>query len=350
MNEVSQQKTRESILKSLAIAGFISIVILIAWASVQLVNLVPSAFSSLASLAESMNQYEKSEVMKDSEQQDLTVTSNTKLVNTKEVVNLSWSTTEVPGSYTFNYKCVDGVAVDLVDVTGIGAINCDTNYNIGNTNTLSLLINSEKQRFQDITYSISFLGTNDLTPRATGEATLTVMNSEINDIKDETEVAITDVVTPEEVAETTEPETTTPTETVTKPTPVYEQEFVYTIPTSDPNGKTDLATKFVAFGTIVGNTFFTSSIKQEEKGAIQFEIKNYGTKTSTKWTYEINLPNGELYTSPEQAPLKPNERALITVGFPTTDKSTHNFKVTVTEKTDKNLTNNQFTRVATFLK
>lgn len=349
MNDVTQQKNRETILKSLAITGFISIIVLIAWASVKLVNLVPSAFSSLASLAESMSQFEKKELSKDSELATFTVTSNTKLIDTKNIINLSWSTTDTPGSFVFNYQCVDGVSIDLVNVTGIGAINCDSNYNIGNTDKLSLLVNSEKTRYQDVNYSISFLGTNDTAPRAIGKANFTIINTDITDLDSNTEVVIE--TSPEEstneniVATTSESTAPSPV----KPTPVYEQEFVYTIPTSDPNGKTDLATKFIAFGNIVGNTFVKGEIKQAKNGAIQFEVKNYGTKTSAKWTYTVTLPTGETYNSVEQAALKPNERAVITIGFPTSDKTSFNFKVNVLEKTDKNLLNNQFSQTAKFI-
>lgn len=340
MNQVSQQKKREAILKTLAIGGFISLIIIIAWASVKLVNLVPSAFSSLASLAESVSvgQYENEEGSKENEVEELIVTSNSKLVNTKDVVNLSWSATEVPGSYSFSYNCLEGVSVDIVNVSGIGSISCDTNYNIGNTNNLSILVNSEKARYQDVSYTVSFLATNDTTPRATGNAQLTIINNDISEVE----------VTEEVVEETpTEVETETVEE---ETTPVYEQEFVYTIPTSNPNGRTDLATKFIALGRISGNSFIAGQIKQEQTGAIQFEVKNFGTKTSVKWTYEVTLPGGDVYESPEQAPLKPNERAVITVGFPTIDKATHNFKVTIKEKTDVNLINNQFAQTASFIK
>ena len=51
MSKASPEK-KQSVLKTLAIIGFIGIIIFIAWASVQLVNVLPSAFSSLASLAE----------------------------------------------------------------------------------------------------------------------------------------------------------------------------------------------------------------------------------------------------------------------------------------------------------
>ena len=87
---------------------------------------------------------------------------------------------------------------------------------------------------------------------------------------------------------------------------------------------------------------------QDEKGAIQFEVKNYGSKTSDTWEFEVSLPNGGTYSSDEQEPLKPNERAVLTIGFPTTDDSQHTFVVTIDESTDRNSLNDRFTQTVTF--
>ncbi len=102
MNDVSQNK-KDSVLKSLAVAGFIGIIIIIAWASIQLVSFVPGAFSSLASLAEGLSQFEKATDEK-GPLASITVTSNTTLVKAGDTVELSWANTLVPGSYTFSYK------------------------------------------------------------------------------------------------------------------------------------------------------------------------------------------------------------------------------------------------------
>lgn len=363
MNEVSQNK-KDSVLKSLAIAGFIGIIILIAWASIQLVGFVPGAFSSLASLAEGLRQAEQTASV-DNKITPLTVTSNTILVKAGETVELSWNTTETPGSYTFSYNCTDGVAVDVNNIAGVRSIACDTNYNIGNTDSISLSVDSEKKRYTDVVYTIAFLGTEDTDPRALGTSSITVVNSEVQSIiiedESDTSTIVTEEPEPENepvVVEPTEPKPVTPTpvetpEVVTKPTPkppVYEQEFVYTIPVSDPNGRTDLATKFLNIGNIVGKTFFSGVIKQDSNGAIQFEVKNLGTKTSDEWTFDLSMPNGGTYKSTKQIPLKPNERAVITIGFTTTNDTNHTFVVTVDEPTDNRTLNDKFSQAVTFIK
>lgn len=360
MNNVSSEK-KAYVLKSLAVLGFISIIILIAWLSVKLVNVAPGAFSSLASLAESVNQFQDEA----EETVPLLVTSNISLANQGEPVELSWDKASVPGTYTFSYACSDGVAVDLLNVDGVRSIACDTNYNIGNKTTISIKADSEKKRYASLDYTVSFLRTNDTTPSASGSESITVVNTSINDIvvNNDQEVA----ADPEETETTIDPEETpvevTPVEEapvepvtpVTKPvttnaTPNYQQEFVYAIPTSDPNGRIDLSTRFLNIGTIVGDTFFVGAVKQNEKGAIQFEVKNYGTKTSDVWTYSVALPDGSTYKSDEQKALKPNERALIAIGFSTTAKDTHKFVVAVKESSDKNTINNQFAETVVFVK
>lgn len=361
MNDVSQEKRKDSIMKSLAITGFIGIIILIAWLSVKLVGFVPGAFSSLASLAEGLNQKQESSLTGDVAK--LTVTSSESLVGAGKPVQLSWSEVDEPGSFAFSYACAEGVAIDIQSEDGDQSIACDTNYNLGDTNSVSLSVDSEKERYVDVHYQIAFLGTDDTEPSALGTSSLTVMNTTIQDVTSdqaperiegstetlpETTEAMTATEVEQEVASTVATEQ--PTVATTEQTPTYSQEYIYTIPTSDPNGRTDLSARFLNTGTIVGNVFFAGPIKQNESGAIQFEVKNYGTKTSDSWTFSVTLPSGGTYSSTEQIPLKPNEQALITVGFPTATNAGHTFVVTVDEATDRNSLNDRFVQNVTFVK
>ncbi|MCA9354206.1 MAG: hypothetical protein KC877_01670 [Candidatus Kaiserbacteria bacterium] len=354
MNNVSE-KQKDSVLKTLAIVGFIGVIILIAWLSVKFVAVAPGAFSSLASLAGTLNERE-SAIQETGAKQTFTVTSDATLVAAGTSVGLSWEDTETPGSYAFFYDCVEGVAIDLVNEDGVQSISCGTNYNLGKTTSLLLTIDSEKNRYTDVDYTVSFLGTNDTTPRASGTSSLTVVNSNISSYVPTT-VATIDTELPAQdqvVVATPEPEIEAPiVETQPTPsvptTPTYEQEYVYTIPTSDPNGRTDLGTRFIAAGSIVGNTFFSEAIKRGDDGAIQFAVKNYGTKTSAKWTFSVTLPGGGTYNSAEQQPLKPNEEATLTIGFPEAFGSSHTFVVTIDESTDRNTINDRFAQPVTFI-
>ena len=342
MNDVSKNK-KDSILKSLAIAGFVGIIILISWLSIQFVSIVPEAFSSLASLIEGLNQHQEA-ALEENDMTQFNVTSNASIVNAGGSVVISWETTKVPGSYTFSYECLEGVAIDIANDDGLQSIACDTNYNLGNTDSLSLTIDSEKERFIDINYTVSFLATNDTEPRASATASLTVINDQINSVFVSDNVNETEIVEEEVIDEVETVVGTTPGEEI-----VYEQKFVYTIPTSDPNGITDLGTKFLNTGKIIGNVFIAGKLKQDDNGAVQFEVKNFGTKTSEEWTFSVSLPDGGNYTSTEQKPLKPNERAVLTIGFPATDDTRHTFEVEIEESTDVNSLNNKFEKAVTLI-
>jgi hypothetical protein len=353
-NETSQKK--DSILKILAITGFIGVIIGIAWASIQLVSVVPSA---LASLAESVNDSSSADD-EGREVDTLVVTSDTLLTDAGDPVTINWNTTQANGSYVFSYECADGVAIDLINETGLRSIQCGSNYNIGNVNSATISIDSAKNRYTDITYSVAFLGTNDTRPRAAGSAALTVLNGDISDevvtLDDEQEKeADSDVISPEPEATTTPattaepvtpPEQTAPT---APPAPEYTQEFVYTIPTSNPNGKTDLAARYLFIGEIVSNRFVPGAIGEKQDGAMQFEVKNFGTKTSRNWSFTVSLPGGGTYESPTQTPLKPNERAILTIGFTGADTRSHTFTVTVGVAADSNRNNNDFSHRVTFV-
>ena len=330
--------------KPLIITVIVGLIILIAWLSVKLVSIAPNAFSSLASLAEGIRQYPTEAMDEESNGPTLSATTDKTIINSNEAITVSWNTAVHSGSYVFSYACTEGVAIDLLDTTdGLRAISCDTNYNIGDVDSVLLSVASEKERFETVSYTVEFLAKNDTRPRAESTASFTVVNNNIP------EAPITDEPTVTEPDESpTDPSGDTDTATETPEQPTYEQEFTYEIPVSDPNGRTDLSVRFLNVGTIIGNTFFASTISRHDEGAIQFEVKNYGTKTSGEWSYSVTLPTGMTYSATEQAPLKPNERAVITIGFPTTDARTHTFVTRIDEQTDRNTLNDSFSQTVMF--
>ena len=343
-----QKQQQDTIMKSLAIAGFIAIILAISWLSVQFVQLIPSAFSSLASLAGNLQQ--QAYVDKEEEPiQPIILTSDVSSVAAGQTVELTWEDVERPGSYTFSYECTDGVAVDLINIVGIQSIACDTNYNIGDRNALSFTVDSEKEAETSVVYTLAFLGTNDLVP--------TYMVADTVLIKDEVVVANDDTDTSEVVDDTeteVNPEPTTPVtvapQTQTPVTPVTTQQFVYQIPVSDPNGRTDLGVRFIQTGTISGNRFIAGLIERNDSGAIQIAVKNYGTKTSDEWSYSVTLPSGGTYEADDQKPLKPNEEAIISIGFTTDNSSSHTFRADIDESTDRNRLNDQFEQTVFFIR
>ena len=201
----------------------------------------------------------------------------------------------------------------------ITPLPCETTHTLGHVSGVDLSINSEKNRFSDVPYTISFIPKGEEEAVADTTSTLVVVNASISP---EVAVATTTppvIVPPETKPEPTKPATTTPVTPVTPKPPVkptYVQTYTYAIPVSNPNGFTDIATTFIKVGTISNGAIVTDGVIDNDTSAtLLFEVKNIGTKTSNTFTYSVALPNGTTYVSGTQVALKPNERATIALGF-----------------------------------
>lgn len=340
-----QSSTTRNILIGTA---FVVIIIVLSWLAIQAVNVMPSAFSSLASLAEGVRGNSATTSEETNNTDALVIEQNTNEVTAGGTLDLSWSPVGNTGSYVFSYECVEGVAINLIRADGEQRITCNNSYSLGQTDAVTLMIESEKTRTTEVAYTVGYLGTNDRTPRTQGSGALTVTNPTIaanDDVDDSVTDSESDTTPePDESADETDDTPTTPT---TPAAPTYEYTYEYAIPESDPNGFADLGVTIVGFGSIVGNTFFPGQIASDDTGAVQFEVRNYGTKTSEEWTYTIELPNGD-YTSGKQAELKPNERALISIEFSTEDESSHQFEIDIDTDEDTNRNNDRDIETALF--
>lgn len=292
-----------------------ALVIILTWLGIQLVGVLPKAITSLASIADTVYNYEEVHI---------DVTSSKAVANTGESFGLSWQVPKTPGDFTFTYTCTDGVAVDVRTIgSAIKPVTCGEAFNLGSVSGVDVMVQTEKNRFTNIPYTIAFVPTGADTAIASADSTMSVVNASIPPT-----VAVA-TTTPEVVVPTTpvtsvEPTVPTPTKPAVTPTakpvvtpkPTYVQHYTYAIPVSNPNGFADLAVKLVRVGTISGGAFTTNSVVDNDTSSgLLFEIKNIGTKTSTAFTYTVALPNGTTYTSPVQDALKPNERATIAIGF-----------------------------------
>jgi hypothetical protein len=337
---------KDRILKLLAIGGLIGLVIIISWLGIQLVRVMPNAFTSLASLADSVYNYQPVELI---------VVSSSDIVNSGESVTLSWNDPKPEGEFSFTYDCADGVAVDVrVPNSDIKPATCEVPFVLGDVTSTDLVINAERNRFTDITYTISFITPRAITDVASESGTLSVVNVSIAptegtgtttatttatttpEVKPELPAATTTKPVVSNTATTTKPKPTTPT-TTTKP--------VYTTPVSNRNGVIDLNVRSLGAGAIVNGQFVNlGSLTSGAQSAIQIEVRNSGTKTSSSFTFTATLPNGATYVSKSQKALKPNERAVLTIGFSMTDDTgVQPFDVTLKTSGDANLKNNTFT-------
>lgn len=324
------------------ISALLLVIACLAWIAVQIVAYAPKTFTSLASLAEGISQYK--DAVLSGENKPILITSELGVIKPNMPATITWEKDTQPGTYAFSYSCADGVMVEIITEEGLRSISCDTRYSLGDTDTLTLITESTDSTESSLAYAISFMRANDIGPIRIGEQTIAIKNEDLAVLPDgggevlgeadQNEFMLDEVVKPELPKQTPVPPTV--------PTPTF------IIPTSNPNGFTDLATRFLNVGEIVNNKFVTGSVERDDAGAFQFEVKNIGTKTSESWGYTVTLPGGETYTSPTQAALKPNERAVISLGFDTPDINAFTFIVVLRTDEDRTSSNNSFRRAISF--
>ena len=341
MNNVIPEK-KEGVIKTLAVLGLVTIIILIAWLAVQIVKVFPSAVTSLASIADTVYNYDPDEsepVLLDIDPQTTPATAGTE-------TKITWSPLNT-GTYTFSYECTDGMSVNLQSaVSQFTSADCAKTYDLGNVSNVSLVINSEKHFETDFHYTISYFKKNELNPSLVVKESFQIINPRLATSTPEVEAQ-----EPE-----TKPEIETPNikpVTPTKPTvgtPTYQYQYSYNLPVSNPNGYTDLVITYLGVGQTNNSGRFvnTGQLSRNIEGAIQFSVKNIGTKTSGDWTFKTKLPDDINFESAKQVALKPNERTIITVAFGAlSDRGTETFSVEVLTNNDSNRRNNSFNWSAT---
>ncbi len=316
----------------------IGVIIFFAWSATQIVKLLPSAISSLASLADTVHNYKP-------EKYSISVTSEKNTINSSEIVSVTWNN-KTSGTYTFSYECKDGIAVDIsYSDKEFSSIACDNAYDLGTIDQIKMKIDSEKNRFSEVIYTIAYFQKNDNSSSTSQTNTISIINQDVPDLAiEESTSTSTDVVSNTENSSSTS-EIVTEEKLVTKPIKINkpippDPVYVYEVPISNPNGITDLVLSKLNIGTITKNV----------SGAIQFTVHNIGTKTSEDWTFAVTLPGNIEYVSSTQKPLKPNERAVLTIEFPAvTNTNPQAVTVNIKTKRDSNINNNYLEQTAIIL-
>lgn len=331
MNGTSNESQRTAVIKTLAIIGFIVALVFVAWLAVQAVRLAPVAFNTLASIANGLKENKESE---------FTIATGANVINAGEILTISWTRLRENGEYVFSYRCAEGVAVEIVDGENRSEIACDVETPlVSDKNSVAVVFSSEKSRFVDVSYGIGFTADNG-TPTHERDGLITVVNPEISTngvMADDINATSTPLATDTEPPVLPVPYTTVPVVTIA-------------VPVSNPSGHSDLAITFSDVGTYNADTKkFTakSSLDADERGALRFEVKNIGTKTSGIWNFIALLPTSPAftYTSQAQAGLQPNERQVITLQFDNVSESaSEQIVVAITGGSDALLVNNSFSK------
>lgn len=315
MNKQELEVKKSRATKTLALVGLAGIVLFLAWTSVQLVQVAPSAFSALVSIAD--NVYGPT-----NKAYDLQVVTSEDIITTDETTTLSWKPTKEPGTYGFSYDCLDGVALSLVSENDEEhMMECNTNYELDSVSNVVLRGASAKERFVDVPVTVTYLPNNSSIQRVSDTDMITIVNDRIHPLSERLDTATeSERTSVPEVAMIPMPEVVTPSP---EPTVTYTKPVLVSEPKTEPvNPLVDLVASFSGLGELNGKNLTTrTTLERGEVSAVQFEVTNAGTITSDVWTYFVTLPNGTEYQSTVQDPLAPNARAILTLGFTAPSKS-----------------------------
>ena len=332
MEHDTRHEKRERATKFLAILGFISIVVLLAWITFAMIGSIPNLLSTVR------------EAPSTDEPITFTTTPLLDSIRHSETVTLEWDRVDARGTYALEIDCVDGVqAVVRTEEYGTQTINCGTFYNIGDITSVMMTLESTEYESIDLLYTIAFIPDERPHEQYESSAVVTITNPALA-IRDDEEDEEEDVpVTEPEDEVDSEPHTPSAPSTPVTTYPRYE--YVYQIPVSDPSGYTDLRLGLSSFGVLDSAQRFTprGTLPTGTMGALRFTVKNTGTRTSERWTYTATLPSGRTYESPSQSPLRPNETATITIGFRTpSETGRHDVAVAIDTTRDRDRSNHSF--------
>ncbi len=299
----------------LAVFGFIVVLAIGMWGSVQVVRGGGNVFSALANAFVSLT----SVFVPAGEKVELTTPSTT--IAAGDTFTLSWAHDKksLEGSYTFRYDCADGVYFTSPDVSGKQVmIYCNTPFNFLNaSNGMQLTASSSNNRYADVTLYIEFTPNGQSRPTVTGERSVTIQNNGI-------------ATSPGTINNGTSTTGTNGTTGTTPRTPGQQSTDTRLITggqASNPNGYVDLLPKIIELGVVDKNTgAFTASStpNANQRVGVRFQVTNQGTKTSPQWDFSAVLPTlpSYIYSSNMQQALGPGDRIEFTIGFDSFDTST----------------------------
>src|SRR3990167_10652225 len=250
---------------TLAIVGFIIVIVIVLWG---LFNIATLGTPWLSSLFGGSSDSIKVTV-------PTTVTSDTPFA-----ITWKYSTSE-QGTYAFLYQCKDVVRFRSADAAGAqNAIPCGAAYTLATTNnalTLTPLLSGTAST--SVPLSIVFIPSATTSKQVQGSATVIV------------NPATTPVVTPPATSTPPAPPATTTPPVVNPPTPA---------------GPADLSVQIL------------SVVPDGAGGGIAtFDIGNDGSSSTGVYSFTARLPmtDGRLYNSPAQASLAPGDHVVNTLRF-----------------------------------
>lgn len=328
--------------KWLAVFGFIAMVVALAWFLFTAIAFAPNLFSLVGSAISSDTTAKTAP--------EIILTPRETTATPDEPLALSWeASTTIDGTFAVWFACEPGVDIALATPTdGRQDIRCATYYNVGELTALNVFFSTANVESTTVAYEITFVPTDESIKQSGNVGTLTVTSSTLamNEDSNEEEDEVTEIES-EPIPQPDQEEAPVEEESTTQPaphTPQYREQIVYRVPQSDPQGTTDLHASFSRVGVLDNGSFTTTAtFNRGERGAIRFTVTNQGNRTSENWTYTAELPNGQVYQSPTQAPLRPNETATISLGLRAPSEiGTYPFSVKIDTSRDISTANHSF--------
>jgi hypothetical protein len=291
----------------LAAIGFISLLAVFFFVSVQVVRALPTLSESLSAAVTSVT----TRFFEASEETMLAITLESQRVQSDMPFEFSWNASQKESvDYTLTYECADALSVTLVTKEGERAdMVCGDAYGFTTeANTVTLTPHSPDNRFLDASFKLEEYSWGEVV--GSKIILLTIENERVE--MSGTATAVKPTPSMEEI----------PAPTLTRPAPKPAPVTIAVPLISNPNGYTDLEVTILAVGTMdrSGNLTPTSNeLEGDKQGGVRFVIKNIGTKTSPVYDFEVKLPTRPAFTySPKQSDkraLMPGERIEYTLGF-----------------------------------
>lgn len=313
-----------------AVLGFVAVIGIGMWGSVQVASGVPGAFSSLAAAFVSLT----SVFVPANEAVTLSLPSSTQMSGAPFTLSFAHAHQSGAGSYTFRYDCANGVYFTSPAPTGSSTTAyCNVPFNFNSSDSLTLTPFSTEIRTVPVTVYIDYTPNGASKPTVSGKAVVTVENGALP--------AGAATTTPVQKPSTPSSAPVTPSAGPST-TRIYPLGGTVAVQQSDPNGYVQFGVHIIDIGVVDRSTgtFISSSTPSismatgsgQYRIAVRFAVENNGTKTSPQFSFNAVLPTlpSYIFSSPMQQALAPGDRIEYTLGFDSFDRnSNHVFTVNV---------------------
>lgn len=335
VNETAPEETKNT---NLFLRIFIIIVILIVlfFISIGIVRFIPKVLSSLAAV-------NVTSIFKSNPK--LSVSLDKKEVADGESFLVSWknNTEDKSGSYTFGFKCIEGLKISYLSERGERPVVCESTFPLP----------PEASQY-------SFKVTSSL-----GETTALPLNISLWDDNTETlklsESVVLSVLKGNTVAKVQNNETTPQTEEEIDrgdlPTKKPTKSSTIDLTTDNKNdvdtnyfpekSAPDIEVRLVKVGIIDAKNNFTETrvISPQDKVRVTFVVSNEGNAPTGAWKLKTTLPttvvSDKNYISKIQPSLKPGDAFEMNLAFDSFDPSAKDIIIEAQSSTDTNTINNK---------